>query len=157
MTRRRLPNREELLTHKVSARFAEPDYRKLLTLMENTNTQSLGELVRRIITKDKILLYLKDSTLDGVYNQLAGIKTELNFIGRNINQITHALHLADTASQKTIHAMEAAIHYRKVGEKVTQLLALIADLKLHEQSVPSDKKLKAAFLLRDLVAAVTIT
>lgn len=44
MTRRRIPNREELLTHLVSVRFSEPTYRKLLTLMGNTNSQTVGEL-----------------------------------------------------------------------------------------------------------------
>lgn len=157
MTRRRKSNHEELLTHLVGVRFSEKDYRKLLTLMHNSNARSIGELVRRIIIKDKILLYLKDDSLNGVSHELVAIKREFNAIGTNINQITHAFHIADTATQKTFHALQVGTHYTKVGEKVDHLLAVIADLGKKWQALPSDKKLRATILLRDLVASASVT
>ena len=155
--KRRKRQPETLLTRLVSVRFSEQDYRKLLVLVERTNVQSIGALIRRIILKEKILLYLRDSTMDGVDNELAGIRTELKAIGININQITHAFHVADTPAQKVLHASEVAAQYHKVGEKVNLLLALIADLPDKQHHLPPDRKLKAAFLLRDLIASASIT
>jgi hypothetical protein len=45
------------LTRKVGVRFNEKTYQHLLYLVENTNSQSVGELVRRIVVKEKILFF----------------------------------------------------------------------------------------------------
>ena len=99
MTRRRIAKRETLLTRKVGVRFNEKTYQHLLYLVENTNSHSVGELLRRIVVKDKILFFAVDTTMRGSMIDMAGIREELNAIGRNINQITHAFHLADSDSQ----------------------------------------------------------
>lgn len=95
--------------------------------------------------------------MDGVTNELIQIKRELNAIGTNVNQITHAFHIADTATKKTILALQVEARYKNVGDKVDHLLAVIADLGSKWQSLPTDKKTKATILLRDLVVEASIS
>ena len=45
---------------------------------------------------------------------LAGIRKELNAIGTNINQITHAFHVVEADSQKVFHALRVAEQYKMV-------------------------------------------
>ena len=64
------------MTRKVGVRFNEKTYQHLLYLVENTNNQSVGELVRRIVVKDKILFFAVDTTMRGPMIDLAGIRED---------------------------------------------------------------------------------
>src|SRR5687768_2191618 len=128
MTRRRIPKRETLLTRKVVVRFNEKTYQNLFYLVENTNTQSVAELVGAIVLKEKILYFAVDNTISLQGIELAGIRKELNAIGNNINQITHAFHTSDSSSQQMFHALRVAEQYRLVEEKVDYLLEGIGEL-----------------------------
>ena len=149
MTRRRIPKREKLLTRKVGVRFNEKTYRHLLYLVENTNSQSVGELVRRIVVKDKILFFAVDTTMRGPMIDLAGIREELKRIGTNINQITHAFHLAETDSQKVFHALRVADQYKMVDERVERLLEVVTELAKKWLSGDYEKKVKIEIRLPD--------
>lgn len=116
------------MTRKVGVRFNEKTYQHLLYLVENTNSQSIGELVRRIVVKDKIPFFAVDTTMRGPMIDLAGIRKELNAIGTNINQITHAFHVAETDSQRVFHALRIAEQYKMVDERVERLLQVVTEL-----------------------------
>ena len=64
MTRRKIANREELLKYKVGVRFDEKTYNKLKTWVEQTNASSVGELVRKIITKEKVTFYVREISME---------------------------------------------------------------------------------------------
>ena len=95
MTRRKINNREELLICKVGVRFDEKTYNKLKAWVEQSNTSSIGELVRKIVIKERIIFYAKDITMEAPTSELIKIRKELNAIGVNINQITHSFHTAE--------------------------------------------------------------
>ena len=152
MTRRRISKRETLLTRKVGVRFNEKTYQHLRYLVENTNTQSVAELVRAIVLKEKILFFAVDSTMRGPMIDLAGIRKELNAIGTNINQITHAFHVAETDSQKAFHALRVAEQYKKVDAKVENLLEIVTELAKKWLNDGYEKKVKIEIgcrILRD--------
>ena len=77
-------------------------YSILKELVQKRNCHSVGELVRRIIVKNKIRFYSVDSMMDIPINEIIRIKEELNAIARNINQITHEFHTADYFTSKKI-------------------------------------------------------
>ena len=149
MTRRRIPKRETLLTRKVGVRFNEKTYQNLRYLVENTNTQSVGELVRAIVLKEKILFYAVDSTMRGPMIDLAGIRKELNAIGTNINQITHAFHVAEADSQRVFHALRVAEQYKMVDERVERWLEVVTDLAKKWLNSDYEKKVKIEIRLPD--------
>ena len=137
------------MTRKVGVRFNEKTYQHLLYLVENTNSQSVGELVRRIVVKEKILFFAVDTTMRGPMIDLAGIREELKRIGTNINQITHAFHLAEADSQKVFHALRVAEQYKMVDERVERLLEVVTELAKKWLSGDYEKKVKIEIRLED--------
>lgn len=125
MTRKKIVKRELLLCYKVGVRFDQKTYSILKELVQKTNCHSVGELVRRIIVKNKIRFYSIDSTMDVPINEIIRIKEELNAIGRNINQITHEFH---TATRKLFLALKVSEKYQQVTDKVNPLFAIISEL-----------------------------
>jgi hypothetical protein len=119
---------EELLVHRINSRISDKALKRLETLLAKSNCRSIAELVRRIVSKEKIVVLLRDMRLDRHIHELAGIRAELRSIGININQITHHFHAAGTERQKMLYAMEVAEEYAKVGEKVSALMEMVDTL-----------------------------
>jgi len=128
MTRKKISNRKELLSHKVGVRFDEKTYNKLKVSLQQTNASSIGELVRKIVTKEPFTFYTKDSTMEGPTNELIKIRKELKSIGVNINQITHSYHTAEE-TQKAFHALKIVEQYNEVGNKISLIWKLVTDMQ----------------------------
>lgn len=117
-----------LLRHPIRTRLDDKAYNQLEQLLASSNCHSIGELVRRILSNKRITVYTKDNSLEAPILELIQIRNELRLIGVNINQITHHFHTAETVNQKMFHALKVAEHYGEVGEKVEQLIKLVAKL-----------------------------
>ncbi|MBL7872082.1 MAG: plasmid mobilization relaxosome protein MobC [Cyclobacteriaceae bacterium] len=128
MARKKSSDQAELLTKLVGVRLSANVYNRLEKFRQQTDCQSMGELGRRILSKERITYFLKDATMDAPLEELTRIRKELHAIGVNINQITHSFHITDLANQKTIHALKIAEQYKQVGDKVDQLLLIVSQL-----------------------------
>ena len=116
MTRRKLINREELLKYKVGVRFDEKTYNKLKAWVDQTNASTVGELVRKIITKQKVTFYVRDISMEESTAELIRIRKEINSIGVNINQLTQAHNTADGLDERLSRAVRIYELYQKVNE-----------------------------------------
>lgn len=128
MARRKSPYPDQLLTRHIQTKVTDEVYQRLEQLQIKSDCQTMGELARRILSKDKITLFHKDASMDGPMEELTSIRKELKAIGVNINQITHSFHIAQTDNQKNYQAMRAAEEYKNVGAKVDQLLNIVSQL-----------------------------
>lgn len=128
MPRKKLARPEELLNHTIRTRVNDAVFNRLESILSESNCRSIGELVRKILSKEKIVLLRRDMTLIGHIQELAGIRLELRAIGTNVNQITRYFHAVDSDRKKMFYAMEIADEYAKVGEKVTVLLEMVDNL-----------------------------
>lgn len=128
MARRKSPYPDQLLTRHIQTKVTDEVYQRLEQLQIKSDCQTIGELARRVLSKDKITLFHKDASMDGPMEELTSIRKELKAIGVNINQITHSFHIAQTDNQKNYQAMRAAEEYKKVGAKVDQLLNIVSQL-----------------------------
>jgi hypothetical protein len=128
MARRKSTHPEALLTRHIQAKVSEEVFKRLEQIMRNGDCQSIGELARRILSKEKIVCFQRDSSMDGPMEELTSIRKELNAVGVNINQITHYFHVTDMPNQKAFHALKVAEQYRIVGDKVDKLLAIVSQL-----------------------------
>lgn len=129
MTRRKV-DRNAKLARRVTIRMSDSFFNRMNGWLENSNCKSLSELGRAILYREEIVWYHKDATLESTAIELAGIKKELNAIGRNINQITHHFHSTDHPNQKLILALKVSEEYKKVSHKVDKLLALTAEISM---------------------------
>ena len=114
----------KVITVRVSQRFFD----SLEEKRKKTNCQSVSEMVRAILYKEKIMFYYTDATLNAAAIELAGIRKELNQMGNNINQITKAFHSVDSSSQKMFQALRAAEEYKRIESKVEQLLIIVGEI-----------------------------
>ena len=128
MARKKLSRPEELLNHPIRTRVNDVVFNRLESTLSESNCQSIGELVRKILSKEKIVTLKRDMTLQVHIQELAGIRAELRSIGVNVNQITRHFHAADTERKKMFYAMEVAEEYTKVGEKVSVLMEMVDTL-----------------------------
>lgn len=119
---------EQSLVHRVNSRLSDNAFKRLDLLLGKSNCRSMAELIRRILSNEKIVVLHRDMTLQGHIQELAAIRAELRSIGVNVNQITHAFHTADSVHQKMFHALKVAEEYAKVGDKVTVLLEKVDEL-----------------------------
>lgn len=127
MTRRKV-DRSVKLVRKITIRVSDPFYQKMGKWLGQSNCQSMAELARSIIYKEKITWYHRDSKLDATAIELAGIRKELNAIGNNINQITRHFHAAPDPDKKAFHALKVSEEYKKVGAKVDRLLDMVGEI-----------------------------
>ncbi len=117
-----------LLIHQVFTRINDKTYQRLQSILEKSNCHTIGELARKILSNERIIVYHSDKSLEAPVQQLIMIREELRSIGVNINQITHQFHVADSRQQRMVHALKVGEEYSKVGEKVDELIKMVAEL-----------------------------
>ncbi|TXK45723.1 plasmid mobilization relaxosome protein MobC [Pontibacter qinzhouensis] len=128
MPRKKHPQPAQLLSRPVALRLMEQEYRRLEALRRQSDCHSLGEVIRRILARQPIRLFHKDSSMDGVVEELAAVRAELRAIGLNINQVTRHFNGTTNANKRVLLAHQALEQYRKVEAKVSLLLSLISQL-----------------------------
>lgn len=127
MSKQRI-SEEDLLKHNLIFRVNENLYQKLSNLLAESNCQSMGEVVRKILQNQKINCFYRDDSLNGVMEELALIRKELKAIGVNINQQTRYFNACKSDAEKRFHAQQTIELYQKVDLKTERLLALISKL-----------------------------
>lgn len=119
----------EKLIHPIRTRVNKETYQKLESLLANSTCQSIGELARKLITREKINCTYRDITMNTPMEELTSIRKELKAIGININQITRTFNQEKTReNNRQNYIMQIAELYRKVDTKVERLLVLISQL-----------------------------
>ena len=128
MPRKKLPNPEDILSHPIIVRVTAATFKKLEKLQEESDCQSVGEVARKILSKEKINCFYRDISLNVPMEEMALIRKELKAIGININQQTHRFHISGSESQRAFYVLKTADLYKSVGERVEQLLIIISRL-----------------------------
>ncbi|WP_439697027.1 hypothetical protein ACFGVS_00695 [Mucilaginibacter sp. AW1-7] len=64
MPRKKIENRDEILEHNLIVRVNSKLLKKLEDLQKNSNCQSIGEVARKILSKEKILCFYKDISMN---------------------------------------------------------------------------------------------
>jgi len=128
MARKKHLHPDQLLTRHVSLRLTEKEFLRLESLCRQSNSRSLGEVIRRHLAGKPLRLFYRDTTRDNFLEELAGIRQELHLIGININQVTRHFNSSREPGRRELLAGQALEAYRQVEAKVTLLLSLIAKL-----------------------------
>ena len=117
------------LMHPIRTRVNSKTYQRLKSLLQNSTCQSMGELARKLITREKINCFYKDVTMDAPMEELTSIRKELKAIGININHITRTFNQEKTKeNNRQQYVLQIAELYKKVDIKVERLLPLISQL-----------------------------
>ncbi len=117
------------LSYRIHTRLTKEKYDELSDLLgQSRSLHSLSELLRNILDNKKIIIETCDVSLNKVMEELSAIRKELQAIGVNINQVTHAFHQTDMQDEKLFQALEIVKIYQQADLKVTELFAIIANL-----------------------------
>ncbi len=115
---------EKVITVRVSQRFFDGLEEK----QKKTNCQSVSEMVRAILYKEKIMFYYTDASLNATAVQLAAIREELTQMSANIEEVCRSLHSADPEAQRMFQALRVVEEYKKVDSKVEKLLIMVSEI-----------------------------
>ncbi|MBD1422347.1 mobilization protein [Sphingobacterium chuzhouense] len=128
MPRKKLAETDELLSHPIILRVTETVFKRLEKIQRESDCRSVGEVARKIISKERINCFHRDISMNAPMEEMALIRKELKAIGININQQTHRFHTSQSESERAFYAMKTAKMYQEVGTKVDELLAIISKL-----------------------------
>ena len=115
---------EKVITVRVSKRFFDGLEEK----RKKTNCQTVSEMVRAILYKERIMFYYTDASLNATAIELAGIRKELNQITSSVSGITQSFHSADSESQRMFQALRVAEEYKRVESKVEKLQIMVSEI-----------------------------
>lgn len=130
MLRKKSKYPDQLLTHPIIVRVNEHTYKRLERILDQSNCQSIGEVARNILSKEKILMLKRDVSMNAPMEELSSIRKELRSIGININQQTRHFHTAENEAQRSFYFMRTSDLYKTVGDKVDLLLNLVTQMSM---------------------------
>jgi hypothetical protein len=134
MPRKKAANPDELFTMPIRTRVTQDTFDKLEKIRKESDCHSIGELVRKILSREKFTCFYKDVSLNAPMEEMALIRKELKAIGININQQTKYFHSSKSDAQRMFYVNRTQTLYTQVGNKVEELLILIS--KLAEKWLP---------------------
>lgn len=121
--------RRKNFDYPIRTRVNKETYQRLENLLACSTCQSMGELTRKLITREKINCTYTDVTMNAPMEELTSIRKELKAIGININQITRTFNQEKTKdNNRQQYVLQIAELYKKVDIKVERLLFLISQL-----------------------------
>lgn len=130
MPSKKSKNHAKLLNHPIIARVNEHTYKRLENILIQSNCQSIGEVAKNILSKEKIFMLYRDVTMNAPMDELSSIRKELRSIGININQQIRDFHTAENEAQRSLYFMRTSDLYKAVGEKVERLLNLVTQMSM---------------------------
>lgn len=128
MSRKKSKDQDNLLSHPIIVRLTEAQYKKLDTILSESDIKTIGQVVRKILSKRPIKLLHKDISMNGPMEEMALIRKEIKSIGVNINQQTHRFHISQNDTERAFHTMKTSDMYKSIEPKVDQLLEIISKL-----------------------------
>lgn len=121
--------KKERLDYPLRTRVDKKSLKRLEKLLSTGTCQSMGELIRKLINREKINCVYTDTTMNAPMEELISIRKELRSIGININQITRSFNQEKTReSSRQYYIMQVADLYKKVDIKVERLLVMVGEL-----------------------------
>jgi hypothetical protein len=128
MGRKKTANPGEMLTEIIMLRVTKGTFDKLENIRSNSDCQTIPEVIRRIIGREKIIFFHKDASMDAPMEMLIAIQKELKTIGVNINQVTRNFNSMAGERQRWYQVKRAAQYYSQVDTRVSLLLTMISQL-----------------------------
>jgi hypothetical protein len=128
MGRKKIAVPEKVLTKHVSFRVTEADWKQFEQLRKQTDCRTIGEVVRRILSRREIIYFHKDATMDAPMETLSAIREELRRIGVNINQVARYFNSCKSDTEKNNYGMKIAEMFASLAPQIKILMALIAQM-----------------------------
>ena len=104
----------------IGLRLTTDEYAKIERKWKASTCRKLSEYVRRSIFERPVVTTYRNSSIDDLMTELVRLKTELNGIGNNFNQVVKKLHtlnqIAEFKSWLIVYDVEKRVLQNKVNE-----------------------------------------
>ena len=104
----------------IGLRLTTDEYAKIERKWKASTCRKLSEYVRRSIFERPVVTTYRNSSIDDLMTELVRLKTELNGIGNNFNQVVKKLHtlnqIAEFQRWLIVYEVEKKILQNKVDE-----------------------------------------
>jgi hypothetical protein len=128
MPRNKERDQGRLLARPIRTRVTEEVFNRLEKVKAQSNCRSIGEVARKILSREKILVLHRDASLSGPMEELTSIRKELRAMGTNLNQLTRKHHGSTSQTQRDFYRRRAEQQFLLVEEKVDCLLKIVSQL-----------------------------
>lgn len=122
-------------TRKVTVRFSEAEFEKVMRSFRTTTSRKLSEYIRYVLLEKPVTVYTRDQSMDDVLALFVSLKNELSAIGNNYNQSVKKLHTMDRIpeikSWTETSEKQQELFMNKVAE-INFQIAQLSDKWLHE-------------------------
>jgi len=81
-------NEKDLKTHRVTVRFSNQEWEDFQKRMQDSGAQNKTEFIKACVLGNRIKVVVVDEEKNKMVAKLSQLKTELNAVGKNINQVT---------------------------------------------------------------------
>ena len=116
------------LEHLVWTRVNDKKFQELQGILIKAKNETLSGLIRKIIYKKPVKVFVHDETINIVMEELAALRTEIKAVGININQITRYFNTYPESKRKEFYAKIAIGSYVSMESKIEELLDIISKL-----------------------------
>jgi hypothetical protein len=86
-------------TRILQARFTPAEYEKVQKKFSKTTCRKLSDYVRKALLDKPVTVNLRNQSLDDFMTEVIKLRSELNAIGNNYNQLVKRLHLLQEVSE----------------------------------------------------------
>lgn len=97
--RKKTKTDEKLLTQPIRTRVTAAVHARLKNIQTNSNCRSLGEVARKILSREKILCFYRDVTMNAPMEELASIRKELRSIRDKHQPTDQIFHTSQNEAQ----------------------------------------------------------
>ncbi|SIO53531.1 plasmid mobilization protein [Chitinophaga niabensis] len=119
---------EDGLQHLVWTRVNQSKYNEIERLIAGTKNETISSIVRKIIYKNPIKVYIHDESMDLLLEELAVIRGEIKAIGVNINQLAKLFNTYPEEQKKAFYAKIGYQEYLRLESKIDRTLLIISKL-----------------------------
>jgi predicted nucleic acid-binding OB-fold protein len=116
-----MKERKKIRNGWLTIRLDEDEEKKLHKLYNKTTSNSLSEYARTILLNEPVNVLYRNQSADDFLAEMMLLKSELNAIGKNFNQVVHKLHTLDHVAEIKAWALLNETSKRVFMKKVDEI------------------------------------
>jgi hypothetical protein len=89
----------------VTMRLTIEEYNKIEAKFKTTTCRKLSEYMRNVLLEKKITVFTRNKSLDAFMAELIRLRSELNAVGNNFNQVVKKLHVLPSSTELKVWIM----------------------------------------------------
>ena len=121
---------KEKLIKKMTIRFTEREYQKIITGFKSSTKRQLSGYIRSILLEKPITVYTRNGSYDAFVAEMIMLRRALNMIGNNFNQAVKKLHILEDVEEIKTWAILNENSKQNLFKKIAEInskIALISD------------------------------